>query len=197
MMTSIQEKLIAGLAALVLMALACLGTFVYGVNHGQKIERAAWQKVELARKDAEAALVRANDAAITALHLQYEATNRKVSEDHEQELSDLRSGAAADRALVERAGGLRIARTVCNSPAATAETAGTGRRDAAAAATVRLPREVENDLWDLADAADQVTAQARACQAWIRKNGFYGPETPDDANLQGKIVADPTQPDKE
>jgi len=173
-MLSIREQLIVGLGALLLIVLVGFGIHAHGFHRGETVERAGWLKKEVDRKDAIAELVRKHAEHDAALILEFNLKNVKVSDDHEKELAQVRADAAADRAAADRAGGLRIPRAICDRSAAATETAGTGGRDETAAATVQLPREVEDGLWNLASAADEVTSQARACQSWIRANGFYG-----------------------
>jgi hypothetical protein len=69
---------------------------------------------------------------------------------------------------------LHLSRAVCNPTAGQADTAGDERNHEAAAGTVRLPITLENNLFDLADDADEIVEQARACQQWIKQHGFYG-----------------------
>lgn len=185
---SIQEKLIGALGALVLLAFAAIGIHAHGVDQGEKLERVVWQGKELKRDAAERKLILKHETDMAELQRRYNENNLKVSDDHEKELAQVRADAAADRAAVERRGGLRIPRTVCDRVAADAEAAGARVSDEIAAASVRLPRATEERLWALADAADEVTAQARACQAWIRVNGFYGNPVNSDSVLLDRMV---------
>jgi hypothetical protein len=169
-MTSLEKKL----AGLLLAVVALAGAFILGMGVGRGYERASWQEKEISRQKAEAEAIAARIAENERTRLEQEATTRRIADEYERQISELSRQYAADRAAVAAAGGLRIPRTVCNPAAGPAETAGAGQRDEALAGTVRLPLEVENDLWAFAEDADQVTTQARACQAWIEENGFYG-----------------------
>jgi hypothetical protein len=124
--------------------------------------------------------------------LHYQQIERTTSEHHEQELAQLRLERDADRAAVDNAGGLRISASACPAarPAAAPEAAGASGRNEASPATVRLPQSVEDGLWRLADDADEVSAQLRACQGWIRSNNFYGPVNDSNRQLLVKIAGD-------
>lgn len=183
-----------GLLALVLAILgAGFGLYRHGVTSGTNAERGLWMKKEAARQDAERNLILQHGRDMAALQEQFNQTNVKVSANHEKELEQVRTAAARDRAAVDHAGGLRIPAPACRPIASAAEAAGAKFRDEVAAATVRLPPETENRLWDLANDADAVSAQLRACQAWITENGFYGTETAEKQALLGRMVADPNQ----
>lgn len=174
-MTTLEKKL----AGLLLAVIALAGAFVIGMGVGRGYERAEWLDKEVTRQQAETEAIAARTAENERTRLEQEATTRRIADAYETEIAELRRAAAADRAAVNRAGGLRVPRAVCDPPAGTTEATGAGQRDEALAGTVRLPREVEDGLWSLADEADEVTEQARACQAWISQQGFYG-ESPQD-----------------
>lgn len=194
-MLSIQEKLIVALGAVIVLLMAGFGIHRHGVTQGKTLERAVWLNVDALRKDAQLKLVLAHDADMAAERAKNFSNNLKVSEDHEASLTKLRADRAADRSDADRRGGLRIPAPSarCDRPVAGPEATGDSRRDEAPPATVRLPPAIENDLWAITDDADEVVEQARACQAWIRKHGFYGPATVDEPVLPGRIVSAPTQ----
>lgn len=164
----------------------CIWTaFIAGYGHhagsesGRDAERALWLKQEGARKDAMIAAVAADTASRAAIQAKQNQTNVKVSTAHENEIEQGRTGAIADRAAADRAGGLRIpapARRDCHAP--TTQAANAVELDEEAAPTVRLPREVEDDLWAAYEEADALSAQIRAMQDWALANGFYGTTEP-------------------
>lgn len=195
----IRTKLIIGLGA----ALALAGLFAWGANHfedkGRQLERAGWLAKEVAEKQADIALERKHAADMAALKDHYEAIGRTTSENHENELAQLRLERDADRRRADAAGGLRILAPACpaGGTVAATEAAGTSGRHEAGTRSIRLPQQVENDLWAIADDADEVSAQLRACQSWIRANGFYGKEPTGSGQLLDRMIAAPTQPAEE
>jgi hypothetical protein len=176
-----------------------------GHTAGQLEERATWQGLEDERAAAAQLVLEQHEADLEAERKRNIETNLKVSHDHENEIDALRAARAADRAAFDRAGGLRIpapATAACagapgDRPGAGAEAPGTSGRDDPGAATIRLPQQVENDLWSIVDDADEVSSQLRACQGWIRTNGFYGPKPTDSRQLLDRMIAAPNQPAEE
>ena len=185
----VRTRLILWMSALVAIIVAGIVLVAWAEHRGAMLERAGWEKKETQRQKDTADLLRKHADEVAALTLQYNLNNVKVSSDHEKELEALRRDRAADRAAVDRAGGLRVTRAVCGPAAGQAEAPGAGGRDEASASTVRLPERVENDLWALADRADEVSAQLRACQAWIVTNGFYGPKPAESTPLLDRMVS--------
>ena len=122
-----------------------------------------------------------------------QAKARKASEDHAKQLSDQKLAFDATVARKRAAGGLRIDRAACEAKDARAPaTASAGRLDGATAiagllsehadrrlqeeiASIRLPTEIENDLFDLVEDADKVATRLRNLQKWVRDNWLYGP----------------------
>jgi hypothetical protein len=186
---NVRARLILWLGAIVVLIVTGLALVAWGEHRGAALERVDWLKKEERRQKDTADLLRKHAADVAALTLQYNLNNMKVSDDHEKELEALRRDRAADRLAFDRAGGLRVTRAVCDRPAGQAEAPGAGGRDEAGAGTVRLPEPVENDLWALADDADEVSAQLRACQAWIVTNGFYGPKPAVSTPLLDRMVS--------
>lgn len=169
------------LALIVWTALVACYAHEVGSESGRDAERALWLNQEGARKDATITAVVADSTSRAKQQDHQNQTNVKVSTKHEAEVQTNRNEYRADRAAADRTGGLRIAipATVCNHPAATTEGADAFEPDESAATTVRLPREVENDLWSAAEEADALSAQIRAMQEWVRANGHYGTEQPE------------------
>lgn len=192
-------KKLALYALLGVLALAGALWAVYDVGHdaGAAATQREWNKAEEAHRTAGDAARATYNARLEAERLANLKTNLKVSEEHEKELVLLRRQADADRLRIDRLGGLRIPAPACpsNRPVggtAGTEAAGAGEPDApGSAATIRLPLETENSLWALVDDADRVSAQLRSCQAWIRHNGFYGPEVTDSPLLLDRMIAAP------
>lgn len=170
----IRTRMILALGAVMILVLGGLGLVAWAENRGAVLERAKWQKIESKRINDTAELILKNGEYRAALVLEHQLNNVKVSADHETELETLRRDRALDRAAVDRAGGLRLPGTVCDSPAAGPQAPSAGGRDEASASTVRLPPAIESGLWGIADDADELSAQLRSCQAWIVSNGFYG-----------------------
>lgn len=196
---TIQSRLILIVGGITVAGLLALALANYYEGKGRALERGEWLAKELQRDQADRALERKHQADMDVLKQAQQAIERKTSEDHQTELAALRHDRAADRAAADRNGGLRIPAPSCPAGVAVAgtEAAGAGGRDEASAGTIRLPHQVENNLWDIADAADEVSAQLRACQSWIRANGFYGPTPAETRALLDRMIAAPNQPTEE
>lgn len=190
-----RTRLIVALGAGVVLILLGLGLAHHFEDKGRQLERAGWLAKEVAEKQADIALERKHAVDMAALKDHYEAIGRTTSENHETELAQLRIERDADRRRADAAGGLRIIAPACpaGGTVATTEAPGAGGRDEAGTRTVRLPQQVENDLWAIADDADEVSAQLRACQSWIRANGFYGNEPAGSGQLLDRMIAAPNQ----
>jgi hypothetical protein len=186
----VRTKLILVLGAVVLAS----GAAAYGAHYfeqrGAMIERAGWLAKQVKEQAADAALVRKHEADMQALRDHQQTIERQTSEKHETELAQLRRERDADRLAADRAGGLRIPAAACAADRAVAgtEAASAGGRDEAGAGTIRLPVQIENDLWAIANDADEVSAQLRACQGWIRSNGFYGAADGESGALLDRII---------
>lgn len=181
-MTRLQEAiayivvvLLAGLLAGLLAWFAWGRVYDHVYDTGVMAERAIWQKKERQLLLDQAELRRIHTAEMRRIAGLHQQVNEKVSQDHEQAITDLRRDRAADIRAAEQRGGLRISAGVCRGEAgAGTEAARPGGRDEETTGTVRLPQQVEADLWALAGDADEVTEQLRACQSWITRQGFYG-----------------------
>lgn len=201
-LTDLKQLALYGL----LLVLAIIGAlcFTYGAGHdaGAAAVQKKWDTAELGHTLAGETARRVYNERLEAQRLANIATNLKVSEEHEKELVQLRLERDLDRLRIDRAGGLRIPAPACPSGrpvggTAGAEAPGAGGRDEAGAGTVRLPLETENSLWALVDDADEVSAQLRSCQQWIKRNGFYGPEPADSVQLLDRMIAAPNHPAEE
>lgn len=154
-----QTRLIIAAALLVLG-----GFLVWFIPHHYREQgrQEVIQKYEEASKLA----LKQRELEIESLKVQHEATNKIVIADYEARLSALDVKYRAAKSI-----GLRLPKTACERSATTAETTGTSGSNETE--SVRLPASIENGLFDLARQADQVNIQLSACQAWIKKNGFY------------------------
>lgn len=188
-----RTRLIVALGACLVLGVVGLGLAQHFEGKGRQLERAEWLAKQVQEQKDDAALLAKHDVDMRALEAQHKQTERETSEKHEQELAQLRLERDADRRHADAAGGLRIPAPACpaGSAVAGAEAPGAGRRDEAGAATVRLPQQVENDLWAITDDADEVSAQLRACQGWIRANGFYGEKPAGSVQLLDRMIAAP------
>lgn len=154
--------------------------FGYGHHLGVQGVQAKWDhnKLEVAQAAATyaAAVTAANEKHVAEVTAANNRNSLEVSHEHQNVVAQLNDQLVRARAN-QRAGGLRIPRSVCattaNGPAGP-EAAGAVGRDDGIAGTVALPDRTAGDLLLLADEADRVTEVARACQNWVRKNGFYG-----------------------
>lgn len=170
------------LAIKILVILALVST-IFGSGHhlGARGVQAKWDhdKLEVAKAAAAyaAAVTAANEKHVAEVVATNNRNSLEVSNEHQNLVNQLNDQLVRARAAV-RAAGLRIPRSVCAAPGATGpEAAGSGGRDGDTAGTVALPEQTSNDLLDLTAEADRLTEVARACQGWIKKNGFYGAPT--------------------
>lgn len=157
-----------------LLSLLIAGSFISGHHIGAEGVQAAWDASKVEMIDAQSKLIATHAQEMEDLRKKQNLDNVQVSEDHQKAIDEITKKHDTDLAAVRAAGGLRIPRSICNGPADPgAETPSTSGPNADTAGTVTLPDKITNDLFDYAAEADQVTEQARACQSWIRKNGFY------------------------
>lgn len=113
----------------------------------------------------EAKALRSQYAALIAITRERERNNAENQRGYLAELERLRAG---------RAGGARVVR-VCNDAAAGAASGRpAGESDGAAAAAGGVPPQARPDLgpslYAEADRADELSAQLRALQDWVRRN---------------------------
>lgn len=201
--------ILAAIAAGIMFVLA-LGVAHYFENRGRlqsdgvwatklATVNAGWAKKEADERVADAAMIEQHHQDMNALEQHHLLIEKEISDDHNAETAQLRKERDDDRRRADAAGGLRIpapAAAACPAGSAVAgtEAASAGGRDEpASASTVRLPEQIENDLWAIADDADEVSAQLRACQSFVRRNGFYGPEIPVKPPLLDRMIAVPNQ----
>lgn len=152
-----------------------IGAWFGGSYTGAKVERATWQKKEIALM---AAYARDLEKEITNRDRERqfnEAKARKASENHEKALTKLKSEYTADLAALRSAGGLRIPKRWCPPAASPGIAAGTSGPDESASATEALPERTQEGLFSMTEEADQLAERLRALQNWIRDNGLYGP----------------------
>ena len=105
-------------------------------------------------------------AEIERIKKDHEHSNKIIIDNYESRLSILN-----DKYLAARAIGLRMPKNSCSGLTTPAETTSSSRSDDGE--SVRLPRPIEEGLFNLARQADEVNIQLRACQSWIKTNGFY------------------------
>lgn len=177
--TEVNTALIKLLVAIVVLTLTAFFSYRYGLDVGETKEKAQWQEREKKFTDAEILLRKEHGKKVAKLVELHQQSNLKNTYDHENALDKVRTELAAARAESRRLGGLRIAvpASACRGPeqgSTGAQTAGASQRDEATTLTIALPERVEANLWSIAGQADEVLEQARACQAWITANGFYG-----------------------
>ncbi len=159
------------------IAAACaVSIFGGGWHYGSAHVQHKWDSDKAAVVSASLKLVQQHAKEITDLKTSQAKHNLEVSNAHETSVQVLNTALADARAVVSSHGGLRVAAGICaGRTAPPASAASNSGHDAAVTATVALPDDVTNNLLQLASEADKVTEVARACQAWVRKQGFYGP----------------------
>ena len=164
------------LVAIVMLTLTAFFSYRFGLDIGETKEKEQWTAREKKFSDAELLLRKEHSKEMAELTRTHQQTNRKNTHDHETILEKVHTDLAAARAESRRLGGLRIPVSTpsCRDARALAEASSTGQRDEEVATTVALPERIEADLWTVVGLADEIVEQARACQAWIVDNGFYG-----------------------
>lgn len=170
------ESLSLLLVAVVVLTLALFFTYRWGYAGGVNAEQATWEKKEQAYKDAEIQARKDHAKNLLDKVGAQQKINLKNTEDHEAILEKVHADLAAARAESKRLGGLRISAAACprSNPWAGAQAASASQRDEETSTTIALPEAVETRLWTIVGEADEILEQARACQAWIIDNGFYG-----------------------
>lgn len=162
-----------------------LGTYLTGHHQGGNAVQADWDRSKAQLLQAQNKLITDHAKEMAELQEKHDADNILVSQQHQEAINELAKKYDSDVAAVKSSGGLRIPRAVCSGPnSAGTETASDSGHNETVAATVELPTELEGRLFSEAKRADEIVEQARACQNWIQKNGFYGFPIPDVAKSQ-------------
>lgn len=159
-----------------LLGVFLLGAFSSGHRIGKNAVQAAWDSDRAIVATAQAKLIAENAKHNAEVQAEHDADNVRITRNHEQALKIISDQYDIDLAAV-RARGLRIPKTTCGpGPARTETTSDSGHHEAPTE-SILLPEKITTDLFELAHDADVVVEQARACQNWISKSGFYGPST--------------------
>lgn len=190
---TIQSKLIIGAGLIVLASLGIEAGISHFEEKGRQLERATWLQKQVDWNKAKAKLIADNEAKNKQVLADNEAKRRKTSALHEQEITKVRGDLDRARRDIAGRGGLRIPAPACPNTGAAgpgAETPGTSGRDEAGPITIALPPGTEDSIWSIVNEAESIASQLRACQGWIRLNGFYGETSHDEPN---KLAADPLQ----
>lgn len=151
--------------------------FATGHRSGAKAVQRDWDASRLQIAQDQNRLLQENAQKIADVVEKQKETNLTVAQDHERALLEIRTKYDADIAAARAAGGLRLPRSVCSASTG-AQTTSPGERDADTSGTVKLPDQVEAELFSEARRADEIVEQARSCQNWIRLNQFYGVQIP-------------------
>lgn len=162
------------LAKIGVLSAFLIGVYVTGHHQGAKGVQSDWDASKAQFIDAQSKLIQEHAKEIEALRQKQDQTNIQVSEDHEKAITEIQKKHDADLAAVRASGGLRLPRSVCNPAVTRTEAPGDSGHHEDVADTIALPDKIANDLFDFAADADRTTEIARACQNWIRQNGFYG-----------------------
>ncbi len=178
------------IGALLLLIATALG----GAHIGKKLERQEWQNKKIVSLEKYNADLATEFNRYDRMVKFNEAQARKASADYAKALAAQEATHDEVVARKRAAGGLRIDRATCaTKDAATTEGPSASRPDGSGSraslfpesadrhlpeevATIRLPTDVENDLFDLAEDADKLATQLRMLQKWVKDNGHYGQE---------------------
>lgn len=158
------DPYLGALKATIILALV-LGIFAAGHRFGAQGVQAAWDKERAERVAADNAAILSRVKNNERIAEQQALDNDRIRKGYEDEIARIR----ADRA---RAPGLRVTADVCTGLAGAAKTEGTGGSDAAVTGTIALPAQVDRDLRQLMEEADEVVAGCRAAQDFIVTNGM-------------------------
>lgn len=152
-----------------------LGVYLTGRHHGETAVQADWDRSKAQFIDAQSNLILQHAREMEDLRKRQLDINFEISQDHQRNLDAIQKKHDADLAAVRAGGGLRVTSAICSgSTSARAEAASNSGHDEDVAGTVQLPDQITIDLFSEAKRADEIVEQARACQDWAKKNGFYG-----------------------
>ncbi len=156
-----------------------VAVFMFGHRTGADAVQSDWDSEKAQLMAEQKKLILEHTREMETLQAKQYAINYKVGEEHEQALQTLGKKYAIEIAAVRASGGLRIPKSACSgSSIAGTETTSNSGSNETASATFALPYAIEAGLFKLAEDADGHLEQLRACQNWIRLNGFYGDQTP-------------------
>lgn len=151
-----------------------LGVYLTGRHQGESAVQADWDRSKAQFIDAQSNLILQHAKEMEDLRKRQLDINFEISQDHQRNLDAIQKKHDADLAAVRAGGGLRVTRTICSGPADTgAKATGNGGHDEDVTGTVQLPDQIAIDLFSEAKRADEIVEQARTCQDWAKKNGFY------------------------
>ena len=137
----------------------------HGVSQGRADVQALWDADKAARADAETKAVARRVAENLAQAKQQAATALAITKVYDEEISNVRARLAAERMR-------RPAFCASPGPAAAADANGTAGGPAADPASGLLPDAVARDIQALILQTEEVAATGRACQMFVRENGF-------------------------
>lgn len=166
--------LIVGLGLVWLASLWGVGSWQRG--EGRTTERLAWQEREnKALAEANVEIKRLTDEAratehrrvdeMTTLAVNYDKGFRDAEDRRRRDVDAARAGALV----------LRIPSSACGAGAGEARPPGAAAAGGDGSEGIELPRPIAADLLDLANDADQVADQLRACQAIVTNDRKESP----------------------
>lgn len=137
----------------------------HGVSQGRAAVQALWDADKAARAKAETKAVTKRVAENAAQAKQQAATALAITKVYDEEISNVRARLAAERMR-------RPSFCASPGPAASADADGSAGGAAAYPAAWLLPDAVARDIQALILRTEEATATGRACQAFVRANGF-------------------------
>lgn len=173
-MTSINSWLIG----LLVLISSNVGSYFYGMHVEEQIQIGKQAKPVIESLNNTVATVTKHSETIVADVKNDNEIERKANEKYETASKELRKARDDNRTLIRELGGLRISTSVCTIDSTIngkTETAGTSQRDDPFAGTIALPQQIEQDLQDSTDEADDYIERFRILQDWVKEQGFYGP----------------------
>jgi hypothetical protein len=160
------------LFTLAIMILTNVGVFFSGVDIGRdRAIAAAEQKANFEKAKLFDATLKVEAANRHILELQ-KTINARESIEHDKANQKIKVDSLSLQRAAVLNGGLRITGTCDRVKLSTIANGDSGSNADIASAWI-IPEEYQRNLWAEAERAEQVTEQARACQKWIRAQGFY------------------------
>lgn len=153
-----------------------IAVWFHGHKVGENAVQADWDASRVALAEQTAKLVLEHSLEMDAVRKRQDAINVQVSRDFEGKLDEIGKSHAAELDRVRKSGGLRLPGSICPGSTSTGtQTTSPSGSNETGPATVILPEQVTEGLFNLVEEADKVTEQLRACQGWIRQQGFHQP----------------------
>jgi hypothetical protein len=139
--------------------------FAQGEGTGRAAVQKDWNAETAARQKAEKAAVLQREQDNAAEVDKSRETNRLITKAHDAQILSLRNA-------IDAAPRMRVGPAFCGGLAGPADTNGTSGGNTANTGSRVLPEKVDGALKQLIVESEEAAATGRACQAFLRLNGF-------------------------